>query len=182
MNSYSGRVSVFPSKNWMAQFSAGRLTRPERQAPGDVTRVTASVHYSRPVAGGEAWSSSLIWGRNHDTFTHHNLNSYLLETVYPIRRKNFITGRAELVDKDELFADDTALEDRLALTAGSTFRVGGYTVGYTRDVGAFSHVQTGIGASVTGYSLPSAIKPFYGDHPFGVNVYVRLRLKPAEKP
>ena len=31
MDSYSGRISVFPSKNWMAQFSAGKLTAPEHQ-------------------------------------------------------------------------------------------------------------------------------------------------------
>jgi hypothetical protein len=30
----------------------------------------------------------------------------------------------------------------------------------------------------TGYSLPSAIKPFYGDRPWAVNVYLRFRLKP----
>src|SRR5262249_13624192 len=29
MNSYSGRVSVAPTLNWVAQFSAGRVARPE---------------------------------------------------------------------------------------------------------------------------------------------------------
>lgn len=55
MNSYSGRLSVAPSKNWMAQFSAGRIARPERQEPGDVVRTTASVHYSRPASNGISW-------------------------------------------------------------------------------------------------------------------------------
>jgi hypothetical protein len=180
MNSYSGRISIFPAKNWMAQFSAGRLARPERQSPGDVVRTTASVHYTRPIAAGNNWSTSLIWGRNHDTFTQHNLNSYLAETVYPVSRNNFVTGRAELVDKDELFADNAGLEELLARTAGSTFRIGGYTMGYTRDLGTFSHVETGIGANVTAYSLPSAIKPYYGDRPWGLNIYLRLRLRPTE--
>ena len=67
MNSYSGRVSVFPSKNWMAQVSAGRISKPERQTDGDIVRSTASLHYTRPMAAGTAWSTSLIWGRNHDT-------------------------------------------------------------------------------------------------------------------
>jgi hypothetical protein len=113
MKSYSGRFSVFPSKNWILQVSAGRLTRPERQEPGDVVRTTASLEYTRPMEAGNAWSTSLIWGRNHDTFTQHNLNSFLVETVYPIGRKNFLTGRLEHVDKDELFADTPALEERL---------------------------------------------------------------------
>jgi len=112
MNSYSGRLSLLPSKNWMFQVSAGRLTHPERQSPGDVVRTTASLHYTRPMDGGNPWSTSLIWGRNHDTFTQHNLNSYLAETVYPVARKNFLTGRVEYVDKDELFADTPALEEQ----------------------------------------------------------------------
>jgi hypothetical protein len=180
MNSYSGRIAVFPSKHWMAQVSAGRLSRPERQSPGDVVRTTASLHYTRPTGAGGDWSSSLIWGRNHDTFTQHNLNSYLFESVYPVSRKNVLTGRAELVDKDELFADNPDLENRLASTAGSTFRIGAYTGGYTRILGTFSHVETGVGANLTAYSLPSVIKPYYGDHPWGVNIYVRLRLKPSD--
>jgi hypothetical protein len=30
---------------------------------------------------------------------------------------------------------------------------------------------------VTGYAIPSAIRPIYGDHPWGVSVYLRVRLK-----
>ncbi|HXA50302.1 MAG TPA: hypothetical protein VNV86_08370 [Candidatus Acidoferrum sp.] len=180
MNSYSGRFSVFPSKNWMFQVSAGHLTRPERQAPGDVTRTTASLHYTRPMGFGNAWSTSLIWGRNHDTFTQHNVNSYLAETVYPISRKNFLTGRIEYVDKDELFANTPDLEEQLDRTAGSSFRIGSFIAGYTRDIGTFKDIETGIGANATVYTLPSAIKPFYGDRPWGVNIYLRLRLKPNQ--
>ena len=78
MNSYSARVSVAPTQSWMAQVSAGRLTKPERQEQGDVVRTTASVSYTR---GG--WSSSLIWGHNHQTFTRHDLNSVLAESFVP---------------------------------------------------------------------------------------------------
>jgi hypothetical protein len=179
MNSYSGRLSVVPSKNWMAQVSAGRIAKPERQADGDVVRATASLHYTRPMSGGNAWSTSLIWGRNHDTASQHNLNSYLLESVYPIAKSNFITGRVELVDKDELFANDQDLEHKLAQTVGSTFRIQAYTGGYTRDIGTFRNVEAGIGANVSAYAIPSAIKPYYGDHPWGANIYLRLRLKPG---
>lgn len=101
INSWSTRVSVLPSNNWVAQISVGRLARPERQRPGDVVRSTASVEYVLPRPGG-SWTTSLIWGRNHDTFTHRNTNAYLLESELPVRRKNIVTGRIELVDKDEL--------------------------------------------------------------------------------
>ncbi len=100
--------------------------------------------------------------------------------MYPVSRKDFIAGRIELVDKDELFADTPDLEDRLARTTGSTFRIGAYTAGYTHDIGTFKDIETGVGANITGYSLPSAIKPYYGDHPWAVNMYLRFRLQPAQ--
>jgi len=181
INSWSARVSVFPTKNWMAQVSTGRIAHPERQEPGDVVRSTASLHYTRPLGSREGWSSSLIWGRNHDTYTHHDLNSFLAESVVPIPGKNFLTGRCELVDKDELFSNDERLEEILARTAGSTFRIGAYTIGMTHDTAnLFRGVETGIGANFTAYSLPSEIKAYYGEHPFGVSVFVRFRLKPSE--
>src|SRR5579863_6535581 len=95
MDSWSGRLSVTPNRNWTMQVSTGRLTHPEQQELGDVMRTTASVQYSRTVGDNGSWSSSLIWGRNHDTYTHHNLNSYLLESVYPVTKRNFLTGRVE---------------------------------------------------------------------------------------
>jgi len=175
IDSWSTRLWFFPTKNWAAQISGGHLTHPEALAPGDQTRLTASAEYSRPMPGG-AWSSSLVWGRTHSTATFRNLNSYLAESVLPIRKRNFITGRFELVDKDELFSNDPELETQLDRTVGSTFRIGEYTLGYTRDIGSFAHVMTGVGANASTYSVPNAIRPYYGNHPFGANVYVRLRL------
>jgi hypothetical protein len=160
IDSWSTRLWYFPTKNWAAQVSVGRITHPEALEPGDQIRSTASVSYTR---GG--WSSSLIWGRNHDTASQRNTNSYLAETVMPVSRRNFFTGRIELADKDELFPDSP------------TFRVGAYTLGYTRDIPLFSYVETGIGANVSFYSLPEAIKPLYGDHPLGGNFFVRFRLR-----
>ena len=177
MNSYSARVSILPSSNWVFQVSAGRLTQPERKEAGDVVRATSSLAYSRPVPHGQ-WASSLIWGRNHETLSQRNLNSYLAESVYPVSRRDFLTGRIELVDKDELFADQPTLEEQLARTAGSNaFRVQAYTVGFTHDVGTFSHVETGVGANVSTYVIPAAIQPYFGEHPKGVNVYLRFRLQ-----
>jgi hypothetical protein len=179
MDSWAGRLSVTPASNWTVQVSAGRITHPELLSPGDVIRSTASIHYSRPMGAAEAWSSSLIWGRNHDTGTGRSSNSCLIESVYPFRRRNFVTTRVEYVDKDELFADTPELEAQLDRTAGSTFRIGAYTAGYTRDIGTFKTIETGLGANASVYALPAAIKPYYGDRPWGVNVFLRVRLKPG---
>jgi hypothetical protein len=177
INSWSSRLWFFPARNWAVQVSVGRLARPERQEPGDVVRATASLEYTRPMQGS-AWSTSLIWGRNHNTLSQRNSNAYLAESVAPYRRKNFFTGRAELVDKDELFSDDPAFETSLTRTAGSTFRIAAFTAGYTRDLASFHDVEVGLGANATGYRIPSAIQPYYGAHPLGVNVFLRVRLKP----
>ncbi len=180
INSWATRFWIFPTKNWAAQVSVGRIAHPEPLEAGDQVRATASLEYSKPMAGG-SWSSSLVWGRNHSTATHRNMNSYLAESVLPFRHGNFITGRIELVDKDELFAGEPDIEARLDTLSGSTFRVGAYTIGYTRDINLFRFVETGIGANFSSYSLPSAIKPYYGDHPVGGNIFVRFRLRPAER-
>jgi hypothetical protein len=178
IDSWSARLWFFPSENWSAQFSAGRIAHPEALEPGDQVRTTASLAYSKPMHNA-AWSSSLIWGRNHSTATFRNLNSYLAETALPVGRKNWITGRFELVDKDELFSNQPDLAQQIDVLYGSTFRIGAYTVGYTRDVDLFRHIQTGVGANFSAYSLPGAIKPYYGNHPVGGNIFIRLRLRSA---
>jgi hypothetical protein len=165
IDSWSSRLWFFPAADWAMQVSAGRIAHPEGLEPGDQVRTTASVHYTRPMPGG-GWSSSLIWGRNHDTATHRDLNSYLAESVLPITSTNYLSARFELVDKDELFNP-----------YAGTFRIGAYTIGYTHDVNWLRHIATGIGANFTAYSLPGAIKPYYGNHPVGGNIFVRFRLR-----
>jgi hypothetical protein len=160
INSWSARAWYFPSDNWAAQVSVGRLTHPEALEPGDVVRSTASLSYSRPRGS----STSVIWGRNHSTFTQHDLNSYLIESVFPFAKKNYITGRAELVDKDELIVP-------------GIYRIGDYVIGYTRDIMNMPHTLVGLGANFTAYSMPVSLNAVYGNHPVAVNVFLRLRLK-----
>ena len=176
LDSWSARLSFTPTANWSAQVSAGRLHKPEALEAGDQLRSTASVTYNRPFTRGN-WATSVIWGRDHETDTKRNINSYLLESVVRFREKNYVTGRAELVDRDELFADQPAIEQHLAATVGTVFRIGAFTAGYTRDVHIVPHVITGIGGNFTLYRVPSAIQPFYGDHPAGFYMFLRFRLE-----
>jgi len=176
MNSWASRLWFFPTRNWAAQISVGRIAHPEALAAGDQVRATASLEYTKPLPGG-SWSSSLIWGRNHSTATLRNLNSYLVESVLPLTRRNLLTGRVELVGKDELFNGQPDIEQRLDHLYGSTFRIGACTIGYTRDISLFRYVETGIGANFSSYSLPGAIKPYYGNHPLGGNLFIRFRLR-----
>ena len=179
INSWSTRFWFFPDKYWAAQLSFGRIAHPEALEPGDQTRVTASVEYARPMHGA-SWATSLIWGRIHSTATLRNSDAYLAESVLPVSKRNFITGRFELVGKDDLFADQPALENYLEGSYGTTFRVGAYTIGYTRDFDLFRYVETGIGVNFTAYTLPAAIQPYYGGHPVGGNIFVRFQLRTPE--
>jgi hypothetical protein len=157
IDSWSARAWFTPTPRWTAQISAGHLTRPERPEPGDQTRITSSLSYRR---------LSLIWGRTHNTVTRQNLNSYLAEGVLPIHHANFLTARLELVDKDEL-------------STPGTFRIGAATAGYTRNLPRFRDLETGLGANITAYKVPSALTPSYGDHPIGANIFLRIRLRNA---
>jgi hypothetical protein len=168
MDSYSARVSIAPNSNWMAQVSAGKLAHPERQEEGNVLRATASLAYSRPLDRGTSWSTSVIWGRNRfgaPVHTHESTDSFLAETLYPITRRDFVTGRFEAVDKNEL-------------SVPGTHTVLAWTGGYTHDIGTFYGLETGLGANATAYHIPVELKAVYGEHPWGVNVYLRMRIKP----
>lgn len=165
LDSWSLRLSAAPSRNWVAQYSYGRLEHPEALEPGSERRQTASVEYNRPLAQGN-WATSLIWGRKQKMLDDSVQNSYLLESTLNFQHKNYAYTRLELVDKDELFPD--------ALTHPS-FRIGAYTFGGVRDLMQNQHWQLGLGADVTFYSMPAALDPVYGDRPVSFRVFLRVR-------
>jgi hypothetical protein len=181
MDSWSTRLSFFPSKNWMAQVSGARLKQPEQFHLDDIERVTASVHHVAPRPNGNYWASSLIWARNFKTLERRATHAIVAETVVPFRRKNFVTGRFEWSQRDELFEYDHDLAHQVEESSGKqAFDVSALTIGYTRDVDLVRNLQSGIGMNLTAYVIDSALKPFYGDHPWGVNFFIRFRLKPGE--
>jgi hypothetical protein len=108
----------------------------------------------------------------HKTATGENLNGYGAESVARFRSVNYVTGRIELVDKDELFGEGSPLD-------GRTFRIGAYTLGYTRDFSWIPRIATGIGSNFTLYSMPDAVHQYYGQHPVAVLMFLRFRLRGA---
>ncbi len=165
LDSWSGRASIAPGRNWTAQYSIGRLERPEALEPGSQWRQTASVEYNRPWHAG-GWATSTIWGRVHKIAIGDNLNSYLLESTLNFRQRNYAFTRLELVDKDELFPRATVL---------STYRIGAYTFGGVRDLIANKTSQIGLGADVTFYSKPATLDAAYGKQPVSFQIFLRLR-------
>ena len=164
-DSWSGRVSVAPTRDWTAQYSVGRLEHPEALEPGSQWRQTASLEYNRPLAAGN-WATSLIWGRVHKIATGTNLNGYLLESTLNFLRRDYAFTRLELVDKDELFPQ---------AAVHPAYRIGAYTFGGVRDVVQNHAWQLGLGADVTVYSKPGALEAAYGSRPVSFQVFLRIR-------
>jgi hypothetical protein len=168
IDSWSTRLTFDPSPNWSAQISTGHLRHPEAAEPGNIQRTTASVAYSRPLSAGQL-DTSVIVGHNDKSFGH-STSSLLAETTLRFLDRNYVTGRAEIVDKDELFADQNVP----ASIANSAFRIKALTIGYSRDVIETSAISGAIGGNVTGYRIPTAIKAYYGS-PRSLYLFLRLR-------
>ena len=165
LDSWSARLSVAPSRNWTAQYSYGRLERPEALEPGSQRRQTASVEYVRPFTRG-SWATSLVWGRVHKVLEDRSLNGFLLESTANFLSRNYLFERAELVDKDELFPGNPSLPD---------FRIGAYTFGGARDLVQSRLWQLAMGADLTVYSKQTALSSSYGAHPVSFQVFLRVR-------
>jgi hypothetical protein len=165
LDSYSGRASVAPTRDWTAQYSVGRLEHPEALEPGSQWRQTASVEYNHPLTAGN-WATSLVWGRVHKIATGANLNGYVLESTLNFMRRDYVFTRLELVDKDELFPQ---------AAVHPAYRVGAYTFGGVRDLVQNREWQLGLGADVTVYSKPGALDAAYGNNPVSFQVFLRVR-------
>src|SRR5579872_3632755 len=147
LDSYAGRVTIAPARDWVAQYSVGRLEHPEALEPGSQWRETASVEYNHRLATGN-WASTFVWGRVHKLADDAHLNGYLLESTLNFLRRDYVFTRMELVDKDELFPQ---------AATHPAYRIGAYTLGTTRDLMQNRGWQLGLGGDVTFYSKPAAL-------------------------
>jgi hypothetical protein len=170
LDSWSVRASVAPNRNWVAQYSYGRLQHPEALEPGNQQRQTASLEYNRPLSNGKLgngnWATTFVWGRVQKEFESFPLNGYLLESTLNFLGRNYAYTRFELDDKDELFPN---------APTHPAYRIGAYTFGGVRDLIQNHFWQLGLGGDVTFYSKPSALDASYGNSPVSFHVFLRMR-------
>lgn len=159
IDSWSARATWSPTRNWSTQISTGHLVHPEALENGNVQRTTVSVTYFKGEPDGDL-AASLIWGHNHKS--DHDTNGFTAEGDWHFATVNYLTGRVEVVDKDELGVGNLI----------STVKT--LTTGYTRDVLRTPTLLGGIGSNVTYYAIPGSLKPFYG-RPWSVYGFVRVR-------
>ena len=174
IDSWSVRGTFAPGKNWSGQFSYGRIKSPEALFPGeDQQRTTTSVMYNRPLANGN-WASTIVWGRTRSLEDNSIFNSHLLESTVRFHTRNYAWTRIENAERsNELIIGDSVPPP--GFKEEPIGHVQAYSFGYDRDFDVIPQLASAIGAQFTTYGVADTLKPFYGSHPFGVALFVRLR-------
>jgi hypothetical protein len=168
LDSYSGRLTFNPLKNFSMQASYGFLDSPEQLEPDvDTRRITASISYNLPYKEGN-WQTTFCWGQNKNS-PGRSLKGFLLESELAVKNKHTILMRFERVDKDELFLDDEPF-------FGSKFTLNKLSLGYIYDFRIFDKIKFGIGSSLGAHFLPSELKASYGRLPLSCMIFARLKL------
>ena len=175
VNSWSGRVTVAPARDWVAQYSVGHLTSPEAVHPEeDVLRQTASVAYHHSWGSTEK-SASLdalaLWGRNHTIGSTENWNGYLFEATAHVHGEHSIWTRIENVDRTTDLLGDAAPAEESVIG-----RVQAYTGGYAHRLYSNRWSTYELGAQGTAYDTPSPLRSLYGDHPVGVATVLNIHV------
>jgi len=172
LDSFSGRFSFNPTKEWAFQISYGYLKNPEPAEP-DVRilrRTTASAIYNKSFSENRNWSNTFVWGKNHSD--EGRTNALLFESNYEFF-KNSLFGRAEQVQKN---AHELALPSP---HPEGNFWVQAYSLGYLRDVVRDKGVDVGIGGMATFNVNPASIGDFYGGTTHG-GWQLFMRLRPSK--
>jgi hypothetical protein len=183
LDSYSGRITVNPTRNWSLAAGYGYLKSPELLEPDEsIRRVTASVLHGSQIGDAGQIASAFVWGANQHGGETEFSNSFLLESEAILDRSNTIFGRAELVNKS---AGDMVVEEPFVTAGGVTlpgfaagehFNVASAQLGYIRDVARFHWSTLGVGAAGTLNFVPKSLEPYYGSrNPLGLFVFLRMR-------
>ncbi|MFI5310683.1 MAG: hypothetical protein ACHQQ3_05590 [Gemmatimonadales bacterium] len=175
LDSYSGQLTFSPDSSWSFGAGYGFLRSPEPADPGhSMHRTVVSVQHGRRVGSDGQWATTLMWSAMAHSDQVGLSASALAESELVIDAKNSVFARAEFVQKT---ADDLALAGGMGgFAPDRSFDVGNVTVGYVRELRAWSSVTLGLGAAATLNFLPSSLEPFYGSRtPPGGMVFLRLR-------
>jgi hypothetical protein len=170
IDSWAGRLSITPGRNWAGQYSLGHLHSPEAVHPEeDVLRQTASVAYHS--GKDHVIDATVVWGRNHTIRTPQNANAYLLEATLHLRARQAIWTRIENADRTSDLLGANAPLDEFVIG-----RVQAYTAGYAYTLHSWSFGGVELGAQFTSYATPSQLTAQYGTHPWGTAPFLKFQL------
>lgn len=162
-DSFSARVSLNPTRNIAAQISYGFLKSPEQLEPHvNTQRLTASMSYNKSWRDSN-WQTTAAWGLNCN-HPGNLLNGYLLESAIELHSKHVIFGRAEYVEKDELF------------NRNQVFNVGKVDLGYIFEFPLIPLTLWGLGFVGSASFVPKEIQSAYGGTPISYMAFLRVEL------
>jgi hypothetical protein len=173
LDSWSARVTYRPSSSWELQGSHGFLKNPETLEFASERRTTASASWFKPRANGFT-AATFAFGQNNKQF-HGTFRAGLAEAmrhqgqVSYYGRLETLQVETELLQTSGRFHSHTNVK-KDPVTAG--------TFGGVIDLPRWEllrRFETGIGAELTSYIVPDALRPTYGDHPVSFRVFLRLR-------
>jgi hypothetical protein len=158
MDSVAGRLWFRPSAQWEFQISTGHLVHPEELEPGDLQRTTASVAWLGRATDDDFSAVTVGFGVNaaHGVVRHAAFGEYTRQLA-----STAVSARAELVE-----------------TEAWTGNVGSLTGGVMREVFRGLRFEALVGANVTVYAVPEAVKPAYG-RPVSFQLFLRIRPQPG---
>lgn len=172
-DSYSGRFSFNPARDWSLQASYGYLRSPESSQPNaSVQRVTGSVAHNAALGDGANVATTFVAGVNverHGPTTP----AALLESNFSIDGHHVVFGRAEYVRKT---GEELVLPPE---RAADIVNVGLLGLGYVYYFGPFASLSPGVGVRGSVGFADARLEPFYGTQfPLGAMAFVQLRLAP----
>ena len=179
IDSWSTRLTIQPGQNWSGQYSYARIASPEALfATEDQERMTASADVQPPVYERTFRRRQL--GQHRPLGTHALTPGWRdLQQLSP--GVDLAIPYAQLrLDQNRKRRPFQRIAPRPPTTSAQLprkpiGRVQAYTFGYSHDVDLIPHVASALGAQLTTYGVPESLQPFYGAHPFGVVMFLRLR-------
>ena len=181
LRSFSGRVTVNPTRNWSFTAGYGVIESHPRALPHDddgdgipdgvhevdkERRFVTSAIYGDGVGTEGQWSASAVLG--HNTEEGESSISALVEAEVVPNRRNSLFGRIELTQKGPADLIVSSIAEPANIVAGS--------LGYVREVSRGFGMTLGVGARGTINVIPRALAGDYGYRaPLGAMVFVRVR-------
>jgi hypothetical protein len=167
-DSWSGRLSFNPSRNWALQVSHGYVKSPEELHPDEnINKTTASAIYSVDLAKNNSINATALWGMNKQK-DHDGENAILIEGAWR-KMKNSLYTRYEWTQKSaEALVLTSLFEDH------QIFPIHAFTIGDNYDLFNIGKTRVAGGAQWSIYHAPAALNSIYGKNPMAFQVYIRL--------
>jgi hypothetical protein len=168
-DSWSGRLSYNPSRNWALQVSHAYLKSPEElHADENIAKTTASATYSKPLRNNGWFNATAVWGMNKAK--GHNGEHALLAEASWKKKRMAVYGKYEWVQKsvEELNLDENVFGH------DAVYPVHAVTLGVSYDLFSIAKANVAAGTQFTYYQSPSALNTLYGKNPMGAEVYIRI--------